>query len=215
MSRRSISFEKNRARAILSALKTTYPTLTTFLTHRNEFELLIAVILSAQCTDDRVNLTTPALFNAYPTAELLANADIDHVMILLKSVNYYKTKARNIVLTSQHLVNAFNGLVPNTLVDLISLPGVGRKTANVVLGQAFGIPGITVDTHIKRVTKRLGFSKGTDAEKIEKQLQRVWPEDTWIDLSTYLIYHGRQLCKARLPECDACFLHELCEKNIS
>lgn len=215
MSRRSISFEKNRARAILSALKTTYPTLTTFLTHRNEFELLIAVILSAQCTDDRVNLTTPALFNAYPTAELLANADIDHVMILLKSVNYYKTKARNIVLTSQHLVNAFNGLVPNTLADLISLPGVGRKTANVVLGQAFGIPGITVDTHIKRVTKRLGFSKGTDAEKIEKQLQRVWPEDTWIDLSTYLIYHGRQLCKARLPECDACFLHELCEKNIS
>ena len=120
--------------------------MSTFLTHKNEFELLIAVILSAQCTDERVNLTTPALFEAFPTPQALADADLETVMVLLKSVNYYKTKARNIVLTSQHLVSTFNSCVPKTLDDLISLPGGGRKTANVVLGQAFQIPGITVDT---------------------------------------------------------------------
>ena len=206
--------EKQRAQSILNTLLQVYPRLTTFLTHKNEFELLIAVILSAQCTDERVNLVTPALFQAYPTAQTLGDADISHVMELLKSVNYYKTKARNIVLTSQHLVTTFHGQVPDSLDALISLPGVGRKTANVVLGQAFGIPGITVDTHIKRVTKRLGFSKSSDPEKIEKELQLVWPKSTWIDLSTYLIYHGRQRCKPRQPDCDTCSLEPFCMKNI-
>ena len=210
----STAKQQQRATAILVLLKKEYPQLTTFLTHKNEFELLIAVILSAQCTDERVNLTTPALFEAYPTPIALADADIDHVMVLLKSVNYYKTKARNIVLTSQYLVNGFNGKVPNVLEDLITLPGVGRKTANVVLGQAFDIPGITVDTHIKRVTNRLGFSQGSDAVKIEQQLMQVWPKDTWIDLSTYLIYHGRQVCKPRVPDCAACFLNQLCHKVL-
>ena len=202
-----------RSHAILTALKTHYPVLSTFLTHQNAFELLIAVILSAQCTDERVNLTTPALFEAYPTPQALATADLMAVMQLLRSVNYYKTKAANIIKTSQMIVTEHAGSVPSTLQELVQFPGVGRKTANVVLGQAFGIPGITVDTHIKRVTRRLGFSTAADPQKIEQELQGRWPQDTWIDLSTYLIYHGRQYCKPRKPLCETCFLLPLCDQK--
>ena len=202
-----------RAARILNTLIHHHPRLGTFLTHNNTFELLIAVILSAQCTDERVNLTTPALFNKYKSPKQLGNAQQQDVETLIQSINYYKTKSKNIIQTSNDLVQRFNGHVPNTLEQLITLPGVGRKTANVILGQAFNKPGITVDTHVKRVSTRLGFTRATDATKIEFELQQAWPTNTWTDLSTHLIYHGRQICKPRKPNCDICTLLNDCPRT--
>ena len=191
------SFIQGRQVKELEQLLSDYPGLTTFLDHKNNFELLIAVILSAQCTDERVNLTTPALFDAFPTPESFKNGDLLAITDLLKSVNYYKTKAKNIQKTCQLLVDKFDSQVPDTLDDLIGLPGVGRKTANVVLGQAFGKPGITVDTHLKRLTQRMGFTKQQDAVKVEFDLQKVWDIEIWSEMSTLLIYHGRQVVSLR------------------
>ena len=191
-----------------------YPGLTTFLTHESPFQLLIAVILSAQCTDERVNLTTPALFAAYPTAEAMKGAEVDHLMMLLRSINYYKTKAKNIKLTATMVADQFNGKVPDTMESLISFPGVGRKTANVVLGQAFGKPGITVDTHLKRLTRRMGFTKALDAVKVEFELQSIWNPDIWSDFSSVLIVHGRQVCHSRKPQCESCSVAHYCKKKF-
>lgn len=212
MPRESYSSKKKRAASILDTLVHNHPKLSTFLTHKNTFELLIAVILSAQCTDERVNLTTPQLFNEFPTPKKLAFASLKDVETLIKSINFYKTKSKNIIKTSQFIVDNFNGQIPDTLDELISLPGVGRKTANVILGQAFGKPGITVDTHVRRLVKRMGFSKQVDATLIEFDLQKSWPEDIWTDLSTHLIYHGRQICSPRKPKCDICYIQNYCPK---
>ena len=214
MPRVSYSSKKIRAKSIFTQLINHHPPLSTFLTHKNSFELLIAVILSAQCTDERVNLTTPKLFEVFPTPELLASADLTRVENLIQSINFYKTKSKNIIKTAKLMVESFNSQVPNTLDELILLPGVGRKTANVMLGQAFGKPGITVDTHVRRLVKRLGFSKHNDATLIEYDLQKSWPIDIWTDLSTHLIYHGRQVCSPRKPDCLNCVVNQHCPKIL-
>ena len=208
--RESIKNAQIRAVSIFDILKKTHPPVTTFLTHRNEFELLIAVILSAQCTDERVNMVTPALFDALPTPSAFVNADIDHIKYMIKSINFFNNKAKNIQATSQRLMDHFNGQVPSDLDALVSLPGVGRKTANVVLGQAFNIPGITVDTHVRRLTQRLGFTKQDDAVKIEMDLIKRWPIEIWIDMSSLLILHGRKTCNARKPSCYDCSISSFC-----
>tara|TARA_B100000427_G_scaffold66524_1_gene53056 strand:- start:10163 stop:10810 length:648 start_codon:yes stop_codon:yes gene_type:complete len=210
MLKESLTKKQKRSEYIFKNLLKSHPPLSTFLTHKNPFELLIAVILSAQCTDERVNLTTPALFKAYPTPKELANATENNVMKLIKSINYYKNKTKNIIKTSQLLIKNFNGSVPDTLEELITLPGVGRKTANVLLGQAFGKPGITVDTHVKRVSTRLGFTRQIDATKIEYDLQKAWKQNLWTDFSTHLIYHGREHCKPRKPLCNECTINQHC-----
>ncbi len=202
----------NEPLSIFKALKTHYPPLTTFLVHKNPFELLIAVILSAQCTDERVNAVTPALFKAFPNPETMSQGPLDKIKKHIQSVNFFNTKAANIQKTAHMLHTQYKDKVPNTLEALIELPGVGRKTANVVLGQAFGIPGITVDTHVNRVSRRLGFTKEKEAKKIEKNLMKVWPKETWIDFSSLLILHGRTFCKASNPKCSDCFLNTQCPK---
>ena len=212
MPKESLANKKKRALEIHTLLLAQYPGLSTFLTHQNTFELLIAVILSAQCTDERVNLTTPALFKALPTPELMAQAPLDSIKELIKSINFFNNKAKNIKACAGMLVDLHHSQVPNTLEDLVKLPGVGRKTANVVLGQAFGIPGITVDTHVKRLSQRLGFTKQNDALKAEKDLMKLWPSGTWNDFSTTLIVHGRKICGARKPNCKNCLLNDLCPK---
>ena len=178
--------------------------------HKNTFELLIAVILSAQCTDARVNLVTPVLFDVLPTPQDFITADLDEIKTLIKSINFFNNKAINIQKTCQILLDQYNGNVPSSLVELIKLPGVGRKTANVVLGQAFGIPGITVDTHVKRLSHRLGFTAHNDAVKAEFDLIKRWPKTIWIDMSSLLILHGRTVCNARKPKCSSCVISEFC-----
>jgi endonuclease-3 len=172
--------------------------------------LLVAVILSAQCTDERVNLVTPALFKAFPDPNALAEAPLEEVMRYIQSVNYYKTKSLNIIKTAVMIRDLYAGTVPADLSHLIQLPGVGRKTANVVLGQAFGVPGITVDTHVKRLSQRWGFSTHDDPVRVEQDLMRIWPKETWIDFSTMTILHARQTCKAIKPFCATCLLSDLC-----
>ena len=208
--RESKKNKQHRAVTIFDILKDTYPPVTTFLTHKNEFELLIAVILSAQCTDDRVNMVTPALFDSLPTPQAFVDADLDDIKDLIKSINFFNNKAKNIQATAQILLDDHQGIVPPNLDDLIKLPGVGRKTANVVLGQAFDIPGITVDTHVKRLSQRLGFTKHDDAVKAEFDLNSIWPKETWIDFSSLLILHGRKVCNARKPKCNECQLVQYC-----
>ena len=211
--RESLKNKQTRAIQIHDLLLEQYPGLSTFLEHKNTFELLIAVILSAQCTDERVNLTTPALFKAYPDAKSMAEAPLDHLKKLIQSINFFNNKSQNIKRCSQQIIEKHQGKVPNSLEALTALAGVGRKTANVVLGKAFDIPGITVDTHVKRLSKRLGFTKNSDAVKAEQDLMKIWPTDTWNTFSTTLIYHGRQQCPARNPKCETCFLTHLCPKN--
>ena len=207
--RESLKSKRERALHIFDYLKNHYPPVTTFLTHKNDFELLIAVILSAQCTDDRVNIVTPSLFDALPTPQAFVNAELNEIKELIKSINFFNNKAINIQKTANILVDKHNGKVPSDLDALIELPGVGRKTANVVLGQAFDIPGITVDTHVKRLSQRLGFTKNDDAVKAEYDLIKIWPQETWIDYSSLLILHGRKVCNARKPKCDDCGLTKL------
>ncbi len=206
----TVEEKRNRAATIYGLLSKEYPHVTTFLDHGSPFQLLIAVILSAQCTDARVNLVTPALFGAFPTAERLAEADHDQVKGLIASVNYCNAKTEHIIRTAQILVTSFNGQVPVEMESLLTLPGVGRKTANVVRGQAFGLPGITVDTHVNRLVNRLGFVNDRDPERIEHQLGAIWQDSIWSDFSTQLIVHGRKICDARRPKCDECLLNELC-----
>ncbi len=214
MAKETLKSKTLRAIEIFNTLTDHYPPLSTFLTHRNSFELLIAVILSAQCTDERVNATTPELFQTFPTPDALSKGDLDAIKTCIKSINFFNTKAKNIKQTSTILVNQFEGRVPRTLDELVSLPGVGRKTANVVLGQAFGIPGITVDTHVNRLSRRMGFTKKREANKVEEDLQKVWPQKQWTDMSSYIIYHGRQACMARKPLCETCIVNHLCPKLI-
>ncbi|RAP38936.1 endonuclease III [Candidatus Marinamargulisbacteria bacterium SCGC AAA071-K20] len=205
--------KKERALKVYGILNTKYPNVGTFLAYKNPYELLIAVILSAQCTDKRVNLVTPGLFSSFPTPERLSKGPLSLIKEKIKSINFFNNKSKNIQETAELLVLRHHSKVPQTLNELIKLPGVGRKTANVVLGQAFNTPGITVDTHVNRVSNRLGFTKQTDAVKAEKELMSLWPTDYWIKFSSILILHGRETCQARKPLCDTCEFLAYCPFN--
>ncbi len=205
---------KTRAQQIVRALKKTYPDATCALNHSNPVELLIATILSAQCTDERVNIVTSTLFRKYPTVADYANADPAELEHDINSVNFFRNKAKSIQTTARLLLEKHNGELPRTLEELTKLAGVGRKTANVVLGTAFGIPtGVVVDTHVSRLTQLLGLTKHKDAEKIEQDLMELLPKKEWIDFSHRLIWHGRRVCKARKPNCAECSLESLCPSS--
>lgn len=196
---------------VFKRLKKLYPDAHCELNHSNPFELLIATILSAQCTDVRVNMVTPALFKKLPTPQKMAKAKLEEVEELIKSINFFKNKSKALIGTAQMILADFNGVVPKSVEELSSLPGVGRKTANVVLGNAFNInTGIVVDTHVKRTTFLLGLTKQTDPEKVEQDLMKLFPNETWTDISHLLIFLGRRMCIARRPQCDLCVLKDLC-----
>jgi endonuclease-3 len=201
-----------RAETINRLLAQVYPHPSTALRHDNPLQLLIATILSAQCTDERVNQVTPGLFARYRTAEDFAQADLSELEALIRPTGYYRNKARLIRECCTQLVERFAGQVPRTLEELVTLPGIGRKTANVVLGDAFGVPGITVDTHVKRLSQRLGLTRHTDPVKIEQDLMKLLPPANWTAFSHRLILHGRNVCRARKPQCDACILQQVCPK---
>lgn len=203
--------KKQRVEKILELLDEHYGTeKICYLDHENPWQLLIAVILSAQCTDARVNIVTGPLFERYPSAGALADADVSEVENLIHSVGFYKNKARNIILASRKIVQDFGGEVPENLEELITLPGVGRKTANVIRGNIYDEPSIVVDTHVKRISNKLGFTKETDPEKVEYALMKVLPKDHWIMYNIQIITLGRQICIARRPKCGECFLKEYC-----
>jgi endonuclease-3 len=203
-----------RLKTVLKLLYKNYPDAHCALIHNNAFELLVATILSAQCTDERVNKVTPDLFTEFPTAEAMAEAPPDRIEYLIRSINFFRNKAINLKAMAEALVKTHKGEVPQKMDDLTQLAGVGRKTANVVLGNAFNIPiGVVVDTHVARLSQRLGWTKHEDPKKIEVDLQRILPQDTWIMISHLLIFHGRQVCKARSPLCETCFLFDHCPKK--
>lgn len=204
---------KSTAKEMMQKLCQLYPDADCELTYRNDFELLTSVILSAQTTDVQVNKVSPGLFAKYPTPSALASADPESVKQLIKATGYYNNKAKAIQACASALVKNFNGKVPNTLEDLVTLPGVGRKTANVVLGVVHKIPGWTIDTHVQRLTKRLGMTKNDDPYKIELDLQKLFPEEDWTKYSITLIWHGRRLCYARSPECVSCPLNQICPSS--
>ena len=196
---------------IIEKLKQTYPDAKCSLDFSTPFELLIAVMLSAQCTDDRVNKTTPSIFAKYNTPEDFAKMDLSLLENLIHPCGFYKNKAKNIKATSKILVEKYNSKVPQTMEELISLPGVGRKTANVVMLEAFNNPqGVAVDTHCKRISNRIGLSKESDPEKIEKDLLKNFDKKYYYDLNHILIWHGRNICSARNPKCDICPISHLC-----
>lgn len=196
---------------VFATLTERYPNPSCALDHRSPFQLLVATILSAQCTDKRVNAVTPALFERFPTAEAFADAPVEAIEELIKSCGFYRAKAANISQASRAIVERFNGEVPATLEELVQLPGVGRKTANVVLGNAFGIAsGFVVDTHVLRLSRKIGLSDEETPEKVERDLNELVPQNDWVDGSHRLIYLGREYCVARRPQCDACPLGEFC-----
>jgi endonuclease-3 len=199
-----------RKALVLERLARAYPHATTALHHRNTFQLLVAVILSAQCTDARVNLTTPALFAAFPTPQAMAAAPTRKLERLIHSCGFFRMKAKNIKAACRVLVDRFHGRVPRTMDELLELPGVGRKTANVILATAFKEGAIAVDTHVLRVANRLGLVRAKTPEKVERQLTRVVPKKDWVHVSHWLIFHGRQICHARNPECIRCPVMDLC-----
>lgn len=187
-----------------------YPKAKCALNHRNAFELLAATILSAQCTDERVNLTTPALFKQYPTAKRLAEAKQKDIEELVRPTGFYRNKAKNLIGMAQAITTRFGGHVPHKMEDLVTVPGVGRKTANVVRSVAMGEPGLPVDTHVMRLSRRLGFVNSTDAVKIEMILNDLLPPMEWGLFSLRMIEHGRQVCGSRKPKCDVCVLSDIC-----
>ena len=199
-----------RALGILEKLEDLYPEVETALHHDNPLQLLVATILSAQCTDARVNLVTPALFRKFPDAAAFARAKPRELEAAIRTTGFFRSKAKNIQAASRAILERFGGRVPANLEDLVTLPGVGRKTANVVLGNAFGIPGITVDTHVGRLSRRLGLSRHEDPVKVEFDLMDLIPREKWSTFSLQLILHGRKVCIARAPRCGECALYDLC-----
>lgn len=198
----------------IALFKRYYPDAHCALNYTNPFELVVATCLSAQCTDERVNMVTPALFKKYPTPKAMSLAPVEDLENLVRSTGFFKNKARNLKSCATDLVKKHNGEVPANLEALVELAGVGRKTANVVLGNAFGIPsGVVVDTHVTRLSNRLGWVKGTNAVILERQLGKLVPQSEWIMFPHYLISHGRAVCKARKPDCAHCFLEETCPKK--
>jgi endonuclease III len=205
---------KKHAQRIVAALKCEYPEASCALVHADPYQLLVATILSAQCTDARVNMVTPELFRRYPDASSLAKAVPAELESLIRSTGFFRAKTRNLLTMASQVVERHGGRIPEDLEALTALGGVGRKTANVVLGTAFGVAeGIVVDTHVKRLTKRLGLSKkGRTPEQIERELMQVVPRSEWVDLSHRLIHHGRRVCLARRPKCQTCSLTDVCPK---
>jgi len=208
-----ITRQRNDAARILACLAESYPEAACALVFRNPYELLVATILSAQCTDVRVNMVTPQLFAHYPDAATLATAEVAALENIIHSTGFYHNKAKNLLGCALRLVKHHGGEVPRTMAELSALPGVGRKTANVVLGNAFGIPGMVVDTHVGRVAGRLGWSRANDPVKIEADLCRLLPDESWTLTSHLLIAHGRACCKAPTPHCSRCPVSELCPHN--
>ena len=202
---------KEKAKAIIEILKQQYPDALCALQYEKDYELMIAVRLSAQCTDARVNLVTPALFAAYPTLESLANADITDIERYIHSCGFYRQKAKDIVLACRMLIEQYDSKVPNTMEALLKLPGVGRKTANLLLGDIYGAPGSVVcDTHCIRICGRLGLSKGKEPEKVERQLRAILPPEESSDFCHRIVLFGRDICTARKPDCARCPLALLC-----
>jgi endonuclease-3 len=201
---------KMRATHIRKTLRSLYPEVKTQLLYDSAFQLLVATILSAQCTDKQVNAATRALFRKFGSPEALARAPLKQIEDLVRPTGFYRNKARNIRNCARTVLERFGGRVPQTLDDLVALPGVGRKTANVVLGAAFGKPGLVVDTHVKRIARRLELTTNSDPARIEADLMRLVPRKEWSDFSLRLIYFGRNICKARKPDCPACPLVRFC-----
>lgn len=204
---------RKRLQQISQALQASMPAVTVELDHRSPWELLVATILSAQCTDQRVNQVTPALFRRYKTPADLAKAELSEVEHIIRSTGFFKSKAKNIVACGLAVTERFGEQVPDTMDELVTLPGVGRKTANVLLGNAFGKPAIVVDTHVKRVSNRLGLTKSGDPDQIEKDLQQLLPPSQWTRVSQQLLLHGRYICLARKPQCGRCPIFRLCSSK--
>jgi endonuclease-3 len=196
---------------IIRRLREEHPDARCALDHRNPYELLVATILSAQCTDERVNKVTPGLFDRYPDAQALADANRSELEELVRPTGFFRQKARFLHESAQMLAHEYDGQVPSEMEDLVDLPGVARKTANVVLGVGFGIAdGVVVDTHVKRLSQRLGLTQESNPGKIEADLMALTPREEWIELAHLLIFHGRRVCKARKPDCPNCVLNDLC-----
>jgi endonuclease-3 len=204
----------DRVAAILKALDEAYPNVECALTHRSPWELLVATILSAQCTDVRVNMVTPELFRRFPTPQAMLKATLPELEALIRTTGFFRNKAKSIQGAARKIVEDFGGQVPQTLAELITIPGVARKTANVVLGVCFGkAEGVVVDTHVFRIAHRLGLAKGDAPEKVEQELMQILPRNRWIAFSHQIIHHGRQVCDARKPKCDRCNLEQLCHSK--
>lgn len=202
---------KDRTAAIIKRLKKAYPDAHCALNHSNTFELLVATILSAQCTDERVNIVTAELFRKYRTPQDFASISQEELEKEIHSTGFFRNKAKNIKAASQRLIDVYGGEIPRTMEEILTLGGVARKTANVVLGNAFGIAsGVVVDTHVGRLSRRLGLTANENAEKIERDLQELVPKRYWVDFPHWMIFHGRQVCHARKPKCLECVLSDLC-----
>lgn len=213
--RKRLPGKKQRAIEVLLRLKHLYPEAPCTLNYETPVQLLVATILSAQCTDERVNLVTPELFRRYPDAAALAGAELSDLENLVRSTGFYRNKAKNIQAACRMLMEQFGGEVPKLMEDLLKLPGVARKTANVVLAHAYDIHmGVTVDTHVKRLSQRLGLTDYSEPMRIERDLIRLLPQPDWEDWSIRLIYHGRAVCTARKPQCDRCVLADLCPSAV-
>ena len=208
----TVNPEIQRARRIVRLLAKLYPDAHCALHYETPLQLLVATILSAQCTDKRVNMVTPALFRKYRDAAAFATAEAPALETAIASTGFFRNKARNIIACCRQLMEQHNGQVPATLDELVKLPGVGRKTANVILGDAFGVPGITVDTHVGRLSRRLGLTTHTDPVKVEQDLMRLIPRKEWTPFSHRMIFHGRQVCFARKPNCPGCGLAAVCQR---
>jgi endonuclease-3 len=203
-----------RVAAILKGLDEAYPEVECALIHTSPWELLVATILSAQCTDVRVNMVTPELFRRFPTPQAMTKATLPQLEALIRTTGFFRNKAKSIKGAAAKIVSEFGGKVPETLAELITIPGAARKTANVVLGVSFGkAEGVVVDTHVFRIARRLGLAKGDTPQKVEQELMRILPQDRWISFSHQLIHHGRQVCDARKPKCDRCNLEQLCHSK--
>ncbi len=203
---------RSHARRVVRILSKLYPDARCALDYNDPLQLLVATILSAQCTDVRVNMVTPALFGRYPDAESYAHTDPRELERMIQSTGFFRNKARNLIACCKQLVEKHGGQVPGSMEELTHLPGVGRKTANVILGNAFAVPGITVDTHVARLSRRLGLTTESDPDKIERVLMRLIPKREWTMFSHRMIFHGRQICFARKPNCAGCALAEICPK---
>jgi endonuclease-3 len=212
--RRARSATPERAREIYDRLVAHYPDAHCALDFKSPFQLLIATILSAQCTDKRVNMVTPALFKRYRTPAALAAAKPEELEEMIKSTGFFRNKTKSLLGMSDAVAERHGGKVPDTMDELVKLPGVGRKTANVVLGNAYDKnEGVVVDTHVGRVSKRLGLTRQTDPVKVEQDLMKLFPNDRWTMLSHLLIEHGRRICEARRPKCESCFLSDICPSS--
>lgn len=203
--------KKEKVNEILKIFDQLYPQAECSLDYLSPLQLLISTQLAAQCTDARVNIVTKDLYKKYITAQDFANADFEELQQDIKSTGFFRNKAKNIIACCKILVEKYNGNIPDNLDEMLELPGVGRKTANLVLYEVYGIPGVVVDTHAKRLSNRIGLTKNEDPEKIEYDLQKVVPKESWADFCHKLVYHGREVCKARNPECENCRINQFCD----